>query len=258
MYSKLESIEEKILMINELYKKIEDVKNDDNILSEDNDKKNRILNNASKVYNKLLDNYKYEYLEQYEDNNEEWEKKYDYKHFNNLADREDKVFDIKKLIHNIGLYERISEFFNNTKDEYLNDEGIQIKRFLNKIDRGAINNKKYLQDEFKKLKQKINNQRLRDDQIKNLELTIFGHDYEELKYEESIAERVKTRRQTKGTGLKILTPQQMNARLPVSLAQLYAGNNSQKLKNEIRQLLYSLYRSKKISKTVYKNLIATI
>ena len=74
MYSKLESIEEKILMINELYKKIEDVKNDDNILSEDNDKKNRILNNASKVYNKLLDNYKYEYLEQYEDNNEEWEK----------------------------------------------------------------------------------------------------------------------------------------------------------------------------------------
>ena len=97
MYSKLESIEEKILMINELYKKIEDVKNDDNILSEDNDKKNRILNNASKVYNKLLDNYKYEYLEQYEDNNEEWEKKYDYKHFNNLADSEDKVFDIKKL-----------------------------------------------------------------------------------------------------------------------------------------------------------------
>ena len=45
-----------------------------------------------------------------------------------------------------------------------------------------------------------------------------------------------------GQGLKILTPQQMFTRLPISLAQLEAGNNSQKLKNEIRQLLYSLYR----------------
>ena len=60
------------------------------------------------------------------------------------------------------------------------------------------------------------------------------------------------------SGLKILTPQQMLARLPISLAQVQAGNNSQKRKNEIRQLLYSLYRSKKISKTVYKNLILTI
>ena len=61
-----------------------------------------------------------------------------------------------------------------------------------------------------------------------------------------------------GSGLKILTPQQMFTRLLILLAQIKAGNNSQKLKNEIKQLLYSLYRSKKISKTVYKNLIATI
>ena len=61
-----------------------------------------------------------------------------------------------------------------------------------------------------------------------------------------------------GSGLKILTPQQMLTRLPILLVQIKAGNNSRELKNEIRQLLYSLYRSKKISKTVYKNLIATI
>ena len=61
-----------------------------------------------------------------------------------------------------------------------------------------------------------------------------------------------------GSGLKMLTPQQMLARLPILLAQIKAGNNSQELKNEIRQLLCSLYRSKQISKTVYKNLIATI
>ena len=50
------------------------------------------------------------------------------------------------------------------------------------------------------------------------------------------------RRKHKGQGLKMLTPQQMLSRLPISLAQLKAGNNSGKLKNEIRQLLYSLYR----------------
>ena len=61
-----------------------------------------------------------------------------------------------------------------------------------------------------------------------------------------------------GSGLKILIPQQMLARLPILLAQIKAGNNSRELKNEIRQLLYSLYRSKKISKTVFKNLNATI
>ena len=48
-----------------------------------------------------------------------------------------------------------------------------------------------------------------------------------------------------GLGLKILTPNQMLSRLPITLAQLKAGNNSEKLKNEIRQLLYSWYRSKK-------------
>ena len=56
-------------------------------------------------------------------------------------------------------------------------------------------------------------------------------------------------------GIKILTPNQMLSRLPISLAQLKAGNNSEKLKNEIRQLLYSLYRSKNMIKQVYNNLI---
>ena len=59
-------------------------------------------------------------------------------------------------------------------------------------------------------------------------------------------------------GLKILTPNQMLSRLPITLAQLKAGNNSQKLINEIRQLLYSLYRSKKLTKTIYSHLINAI
>ena len=62
----------------------------------------------------------------------------------------------------------------------------------------------------------------------------------------------------RGSGLKILTPDQMLSRLPITLAQLNAGNNSEKLKNEIRQLLYSLYRSKKLTKQLYKSLIDII
>ena len=50
----------------------------------------------------------------------------------------------------------------------------------------------------------------------------------------------------------------MLSSLPTTLAQLKAGNNSEKLKNEIRQLLYSLYCSKKLSRTIYNNLINTI
>ena len=55
-----------------------------------------------------------------------------------------------------------------------------------------------------------------------------------------------------GLGLEILTLKQMLSRLPITLAHLKAGNNSEKLKNEIRQLLYSLYRSKKLTKQIYK------
>ena len=61
-----------------------------------------------------------------------------------------------------------------------------------------------------------------------------------------------------GQGIKILTPNQIHSRLPISLAQLQAGNNSEKLKNEIRQLLYSLYHSKNMTKQVYNNLIKPI
>ena len=62
----------------------------------------------------------------------------------------------------------------------------------------------------------------------------------ELESEESAEQR----RNQLGQGLKIMTPDQTLSRLPITLAQLKAGNNSQKLINEIRQLLYSLYSSK--------------
>ena len=65
-------------------------------------------------------------------------------------------------------------------------------------------------------------------------------------------------RQQQGQGLKILTPNQMLSRLPITLARLKAGNTSEKLKNEIRQLLYSLCRSKRLIKQLYKSLTGII
>ena len=79
-------------------------------------------------------------------------------------------------------------------------------------------------------------------------------DMSELESEESAAER----RNQHGQGLKILTPDQMLSRLPITLAQLKAGNNSQKLINEIRQLLYFLYRSKTMTKIICNHLINAI
>ena len=59
----------------------------------------------------------------------------------------------------------------------------------------------------------------------------------------------------KGEGLKIVTNKQMLNLLPILLAQIQAGNNSKSLKDELRQILYSLYRSKVLTKTVYNKLI---
>ena len=72
-----------------------------------------------------------------------------------------------------------------------------------------------------------------------------------------IVERILYFNQSGGC-LKVLTLNQMLSRLPISLAQLKSGNNSEKLKNEIRQLLYSLYQSKKLTKQLYKSLIDII
>ena len=61
-----------------------------------------------------------------------------------------------------------------------------------------------------------------------------------------------------GTGLKILTPNQMLKKLPIALAQIKAGNNSESLLNKIRQIVSSLYRSKEITKKVCNNIIKSI
>ena len=93
-----------------------------------------------------------------------------------------------------------------------------------------------LKDEIKKMSEKNNKQ---PDKILEIVEDIFDFN----------------KQNEEGKGLKILTPNQMLSRLPTTLAQLKTGNNSEKLKNEIRQLLYC---SKNMTKQVYNSLINCI
>ena len=95
------------------------------------------------------------------------------------------------------------------------------------------------------------------------EIKKMSKEEKEIEDPESIVEIVEeilkfNEQNQQGEGIKILTPNQMLSRLPITLAQLKAANNSEKLKNKIRQLLYSLYHSKNMTKQVYKNLIKYI
>ena len=257
------------------------------------DKNKRIINNSNKVINAI------ELFKSVIDNNEFLiPGEYNAKPNNNI--------DLDWMIDK-DRYEEIAEEADTYYMKGKNDNELKlIKDFITKINNGTINNKDKAENEFKKLKQKVTNDILRQELIKDLERYLFG----EKIYEESIAERVKTRRQNKetdrdtqrtlapssppkkdysaetdgylkymeeqekdrkqfsdeynsngwssGSGLKILTNKQMLNRLPILLAQIQAGNNSKKLKNEIRQILYSLYRSKVLTKTVDNNLIKSI
>ena len=96
--------------------------------------------------------------------------------------------------------------------------------------------------------------------IKNIIRNVHRDDVSNVEENEKIidiVERILELNSEKQLGLG-LTPNQILSRLPITLAQLKAGNNSEKLKNEIRQLLYSLYRSKKLTNQLYKSLIDII
>ena len=89
------------------------------------------------------------------------------------------------------------------------------------------------------------------------EVINFFKDYTKMFFDASYEAKQNETEQGR-TGLKILTPKQMLQRLPIALAQVKAGNNSENLLNEIRQIVYSLYQSKQITKKVYNNIIKSI
>ena len=162
---------------------------------------------------------------------------------NPLSEKEnellDKNFEYKSI-------DELVDGFNNPKiNEKLDESFDKITTRLNALK----NLVKILSDTTEK--------KIIDDVIKGAEFTLdyiasWGDSYSESDFSSFEVN------DTKGSGLKILAPNQMHSRLPISLVQLKAGSSSEKLKNEIRQLLNSLYRSKKLTKQLYKSLIDII
>ena len=208
--------------------------------------KNNLVDNASKFYEgreKIIEGFKSGVFSFYYDRDYEKRMKYE------KEEEEETVTDINEFKKYFREKEtKINkELFKNNfpfqapsallKDQYKINDKEQISKLVNVINSGL----KDLKEEIKKMLKK-------EKEIEEPELTV--------EFVEEILEFNEQNQQ--GKGIKILTPNQMLSRLPISSAQLKAGNNSEKLKNEIRQLLCFLYRSKDMTKQVYNNSIKPI
>ena len=136
------------------------------------------------------------------------------------------------------------------------EEEQKINRsYLNEITRG---NPKYKsQDQLYTIKNVKNhyNSRQKIINLLNDNSGIRSEAIYEMKQNETKQDETKKMKQQKAAGLKILTPKQLLQKLPKDLAQVKAGNNPKRLLNEIRQIVYSLYQSKEITKNVCKNIV---
>ena len=215
--------------VNNEYKKIiEDYKNN-KIKRKEIEKQINKIKNAIKIYKK------------------------NQKAFKNISDIKNKINKNKKLVKMLKKFldkrkiiditwiddpELFNQINNDVTNRYRKDKSstelLFIQDFLDDINNEYIENKDDAREKFKNLKNDVKRDELKDI-VKELERTIFGN--EELS----------------GSGLKMLTNKQMLNRLPILLAKIQVGNNSNKLKNEARQILYSLYRLKLLTKTVHDN-----
>ena len=170
---------------------------------------------------------------------------YDSVDYNNLN------FEYVGPTKNVSFYEYMDskELFNAIKNSQIKFSEAKNKQneFLNKLSNIKIGRKTLEQEKI------INN--LERFYVSRQEVINFFRDYTEML---SDANYKAKQNETKGKGLKILTPKQMLQRLPIALAQVKAGNNSENLLNEIRQIIYSLYQAKEITKKVYNNLMKSL
>ena len=176
--------------------------------------------------------------------------------FNELVDeRLEKIVGLDKKVNSNDLTQKCK---GNTADAKF-DKFDNAFNIMDKIKNGKISleEAKNNQEKFKIYLGEIRkgNNKRRSKEQKNLlykiemlykarnEAIKFSDDYSSMMSEAKV-------KATKGTGLKILTPKHMLQRLPIALAQVKAGNNSESLLTEIRQIVYSLYQSKQITKKV--------
>ena len=219
--------------------------------------KNKVLSNARNLYNDLYYIYKDKYNKEINSLNTENIKKLDYKklrltddyQYSSEEEQKETKTDMNKYSKYIAKEETdINEelfmkhfYFQRPSDMLKNLNQINDIEKNNKLVEAIITGLKDLKEKIKEMPEE-GKENEKPDKI--------------LKIVREILQFNKEKQQ--GQGIKILTPSQKLSRLPISLAQLEAGNNSEKLKNEVRQLLYSLYRSKNITKQVYNNLMKPI
>ena len=176
--------------------------------------------------------------------------------------RLDKIEELSNKID----YDNLQYVVVGTGDKYNFDNLDDPLTLLNNIKKGEISMKKAIEQQhmFFKYLNIIRIGNKNDNQKRTLaNINMFYNARDKAikfiqDYGGMILEAKKLARKQEGKGLKILTPNQMLKRLPIVLAQIKAGNNSESLLNEIRQIVYSLYRSKEITKKVYNNIINSI
>ena len=172
-------------------------------------------------------------------------KLYDSVDFNDLK------FQYVGPTEDVSFYEYMDskEFFNAIRNSQIGFSEAKNKQneFLNKLSNIKIGRKTLEQEKI------INN--LKRLYLSRQKVVNFFRDFTEIL---SDANYNAKQNETKGKGLKIVTPKQMLQRLPIALPQVKSGNNSENLLNEIRQIIYSLYQSKETTKKVYNNLMKSL
>ena len=182
--------------------------------------------------------------------------------FNEPVDeRLKKIIDLDERINSSDLIYR----YKGSNDDVNFDKFNNALDIIDKIRDGKIDlaDVKHNQEKFKSYLGETKKGKKSKEQINTLyniemlynarkEATKFYDDYS------SMMSEARFKAETKGTGLKILTPKQMLQRLPIALAQVKAGNNSESLLNEIRKIVYSLYQLKQITKKLYNHIIESI
>ena len=162
------------------------------------------------------------------------------------------------------VYKGTNETYDFTNFKTIRAFGNEIRNNIISLDTANIeqaNLLSYINDFIRKTKPRNPEKRkLGSDVLNSVTGLVNGREMVLKAFQSGIFHKLEESQEGKGVNerLKILTPNQMLKRLPIALAQVKAGNNSESLLNEIRQIVYSLYRSKEITKKVYNNIINSI
>ena len=169
----------------------------------------------------------------------------------------------KKIDRNKMVYKGTNKTYDFRNFKTIRAFGNEIRNNIISLDTANIeqaNLLSYINDFTKTKPRDPEKRKLRSDVLNSVSSLVKGREMVLTAFESGIFQVSKESQEGKGMNerLKILTPNQMLKILPIALAQVKAGNNSESLLNEIRQIVYSLYRSKEITKKVYNNIINSI